>query len=76
MSGVMRDTFEREGGSIRGEEDFFSVASTMPLVAVRGISGDLGEAAGCLEIPFIPRDVTPWLTAFNAYSGAFLAVSS
>src|SRR5579862_7142214 len=32
--GVMRDTLEREGGSMRGEEDFFSVASTMPLVAL------------------------------------------
>ncbi len=59
MSGVMRDTFERDGGSMRGEEDFFSVASTMPLVAVRSISGELREAAGCLDLPFIPRDVTP-----------------
>lgn len=33
MFGVMRETFEREGGSMRGEEDFFSVASTTPLVA-------------------------------------------
>ncbi len=33
MSGVMRETLEREGGSIRGEEDFFSVARTMPFVA-------------------------------------------
>jgi hypothetical protein len=33
MSGVMREILEREGGSIRGEEDFFSVARTMPLVA-------------------------------------------
>lgn len=33
MLGVMRETLEREGGSMRGEEDFFSVASTMPLVA-------------------------------------------
>lgn len=27
-------TFEREGGSIRGEDDFFSVARTIPLVAI------------------------------------------
>ena len=33
MSGVMRETLEREGGSMRGEEDFFSVARTMPFVA-------------------------------------------
>lgn len=33
MLGVMRETLEREGGSIRGEDDFFSVARTTPLVA-------------------------------------------
>lgn len=33
MFGVIKETFEREGGSIRGEDDFFSVASTTPLVA-------------------------------------------
>lgn len=37
MLGVMRLTFDREGGSIRGEEDFFSVARTMPFVALGGI---------------------------------------
>jgi hypothetical protein len=35
--GVMRLTFEREGGSIRGDEDFFSVARTMPFVATRKV---------------------------------------
>lgn len=35
MSGVMRETFEREGGSMSGDEDFFSVARTIPLVAVK-----------------------------------------
>lgn len=50
MFGVIRETFEREGGSMRVDEDFFSVARTMPLVAL------------------IPNAVTPWLTAFNAYS--------
>jgi hypothetical protein len=35
MLGVMRLTLEREGGSMRGEEDFFSVARTMPFVAGR-----------------------------------------
>lgn len=33
MFGVIREILEREGGSIRGDEDFFSVARTMPLVA-------------------------------------------
>lgn len=33
MFGVMRETFESEGGSMRGEEDFFSVARTTPFVA-------------------------------------------
>jgi hypothetical protein len=30
----MRLTFERDGGSISGDEDFFSVARTMPFVAI------------------------------------------
>jgi len=33
MLGVMSETLEREGGSIKGEDDFFSVARTTPLVA-------------------------------------------
>jgi hypothetical protein len=33
ISGVTREILEREGGSIRGEEDFFSVARTTPFVA-------------------------------------------
>ena len=37
----MRETFEREGGSMRGEEDFFSVARTMPLVALDRVSSRL-----------------------------------
>jgi len=35
MFGVMRETFERDGGSMRGEDDFFSVARTIPFVAGR-----------------------------------------
>ena len=31
--GVMRETLERDEGSMRVEADFFSVARTMPLVA-------------------------------------------
>jgi hypothetical protein len=34
MFGVMVLTFVRDGGSINGDEDFFSVARTMPFVAV------------------------------------------
>jgi len=39
MFGVMRLTFERDGGSMRGEEDFFSVARTMPFVAIHEVRG-------------------------------------
>lgn len=34
MFGVMRETLDSDGGSISGEDDFFSVARTIPLVAV------------------------------------------
>ena len=34
MSGVMRETLELEPASMSGEEDFFSVARTMPLAAL------------------------------------------
>lgn len=33
MLGVMRLIFDDDCASIRGDEDFFSVARTMPLVA-------------------------------------------
>lgn len=33
MSGVIREILESEGGSAKGEEDFFSVAKTIPFVA-------------------------------------------
>lgn len=33
MFGVMRETLESDGGSMSGEDDFFSVARTTPLVA-------------------------------------------
>jgi hypothetical protein len=33
ISGVIKETLERDGGSIRGDDDFFSVARTTPLVA-------------------------------------------
>lgn len=41
--GVMSETFESEGGSIKGDEDFFSVASTMPFVAVTPVSKCAGD---------------------------------
>jgi hypothetical protein len=34
MLGVMSEIFSPEAASISGEDDFFSVARTMPLVAV------------------------------------------
>ena len=45
MFGVMRLTLERDEGSARGDEDFFSVASTMPLVA---------EGNQSVSLSFIP----------------------
>jgi len=45
MFGVMRETFESDGGSMSGDEDFFSVARTMPFVAVQVSSS---KAAGSL----------------------------
>jgi hypothetical protein len=73
MLGVIRLTLDREGGSIKGEEDFFSVARTTPLVAR---DGDISYSRKRQQVsteedphtPLIPKDVTPWLTAFNAYS--------
>ena len=34
MLGVMRETLDEDEESMSGEEDFFSVASTMPLAAL------------------------------------------
>jgi len=38
MLGVMRLIFWRDVGSVSGDDDFFSVARTMPLVAA-GLDG-------------------------------------
>jgi len=38
MFGVMREIFEDDEASMRGVEDFFSVARTMPFVAVMSVS--------------------------------------
>jgi hypothetical protein len=37
MLGVIRLILDKDVGSARGDEDFFSVASTMPLVALRAL---------------------------------------
>lgn len=66
--GVMRETLEREEGSMRVEADFFSVARTMPLVAAAKNQYEIKEYTIKVFQPLIPKDVTPWLTAFNAYS--------
>lgn len=38
MFGVMRETLLRDGGSIKGDDDFFSVARTIPFVAAQMVS--------------------------------------
>jgi len=38
MFGVMREIFEDEEASMRGVEDFFSVARTIPFVAMKKFS--------------------------------------
>lgn len=72
MLGVTRLIFDREVGSARGDEDFFSVARTMPLVALGESQYDyscsrIGKGEGD-NLPLIPSAVTPWLTALSAYS--------
>lgn len=57
MLGVMSETLEREGGSMRGDEDFFSVAKTMPLVA--NMVSCLNEKTGEKVAPLMPSEVTP-----------------
>ena len=41
-----------------GDEDFFSVARTMPFVAVQ-VSGQNASKSVVSNLPFMPRDVTP-----------------
>lgn len=67
--GVMRLTFESEGGSINGDDDFFSVARTMPFVAAKRLDFYANEMNRTISnSPLMPSAVTPWLTAFKAYS--------
>ena len=70
ISGVIKETFERDGGSIKGDDDFFSVARTTPLVADYDMSISALNHSRILNsnLPFMPKDVTPWFTAFRAYS--------
>ncbi len=63
----MREILDSEAGSVRGDDDFFSVASTIPFVAVLRQRGR-GTCDSSSDRPLIPSAVTPWLTAFKAYS--------
>jgi hypothetical protein len=74
MFGVMRLIFDDDCESMSGEEDFFSVARTMPLVAEWCQSSY--EYAERTYIPLMPSEVTPWLTAFRAYSMRLLDCNS
>lgn len=70
MFGVTKEILAREDGSASGDEDFFSVASTIPFVA--GVSlvvaGYRIVTIQVYHLPLMPSAVTPWLTAFRAYS--------
>lgn len=46
MSGVMRLILDRDEGSARGEDDFFSVARTIPLVATGQVRACPGQTRG------------------------------
>lgn len=60
MFGVMREILDNEGASMRGDDDFFSVARTMPFVAIRAISIAARLLSwGRVVIPLIPNEVTP-----------------
>lgn len=67
MLGVMRLIFDDDCESMSGDDDFFSVARTMPLVAASSSQRCWG-ANERYNAPLIPSEVTPWLTAFKAYS--------
>jgi hypothetical protein len=70
--GVMRLIFDDDCESMSGDEDFFSVARTIPLVAEYGGQLTPCNRTCCIHIPLMPSEVTPWLTAFRAYSEARL----
>lgn len=50
MFGVIKLTLERDGGSISGEDDFFSVARTMPFVAVDIVRNQRSFSSNCVPI--------------------------
>lgn len=76
MLGVMRLIFDDDCESMSGDDDFFSVARTMPLVARYFESMKLfGEVCSQRSIPLIPSEVTPWFTALRAYSIVLLVPS-
>ena len=56
--GVISETLEREGGSMSGDEDFFSVARTTPLVAFDAHQRKNRKLTLGL-LPLMPREVTP-----------------
>jgi hypothetical protein len=57
ISGVINETFDRDGGSIRGDDDFFSVARTTPFVAKKGKTS-LTNPSGQKHIDICGIDVT------------------
>jgi hypothetical protein len=67
----MRLIFDDDCESMSDDDDFFSVARTMPLVAVFS-SQPCSTTKSHHDIPLIPSEVTPWLTALRAYSVAVL----
>jgi hypothetical protein len=73
MLGVTRLIFDDDCESMSGDDDFFSVARTMPLVATYNDQHPACFAPRA-DIPLIPSEVTPWLTAFKAYSAAMSAL--
>lgn len=56
----MAETFSRETGSTNGDGNFFSVAMTIPFLAVVKKNETIQ--------PLMPTDVNPWFTAANACS--------
>ena len=67
MLGVMRLILDDDCESMSGDDDFFSVASTMPLVAAV-FDQHVYVNMAVEDVPLMPSEVTPWLTAFKAYS--------
>ena len=67
MLGVIRLILDDDCESMSGDDDFFSVARTMPLVAAACGQRSCRDMA-VQDLPLMPSEVTPWLTAFKAYS--------